>query len=158
MPRYVIERTYAVEESEVPKVATRSKRLARDNYPQIVWEHSHVVVDGNGTPKSFCIYDAPDEETVREHAERLGDHSVDAIYEIAGDVTPDDFPLDENSFQNKGRHRVALGARFARRRRAVVAALRARAGDAASVPHRAAPRRRPAAPPQDGRAPPHASV
>ena len=94
MPRYVIERAYTVEESEVPVVATRSKRLARDEFPQIVWEHSHVVIDGDGTPKSFCIYGAPNEEIVRDHATALGDHSVVAIYEIAGDVTPDDFPLE----------------------------------------------------------------
>jgi hypothetical protein len=94
MPRYVIERSYTVEESEVPTVATRSKRLARDHYPEIVWEHSHVVVDDQGRPKSFCIYGAPTEQMVREHADRLGDHSIVAIYEIAGDVTPDDFPLD----------------------------------------------------------------
>jgi hypothetical protein len=94
MPRYVVERTYTVEEAEVPVVATRSKRLAQDHYPQIIWEHSHVVIDVDGTPKSFCVYGAPSEDIVREHAARLGDHSVDAIYEIAGDVTPDDFPLD----------------------------------------------------------------
>jgi hypothetical protein len=94
MPRYVIERTYTVEEEQVPVVATRSKRLAQDHYPQIIWEHSHVVIDSDGTPKSFCVYDAPNEEMVREHAERLGDHSVERVYEIAGDVTPDDFPLD----------------------------------------------------------------
>ena len=90
MPRYVIERTYTVDESEVPVVATRSKQLARDHFPEVVWEHSHVVLDDAGTPKSFCIYDAPSEEVVRAHANRLGDHSVDAIYEIVGDVTPDD--------------------------------------------------------------------
>jgi hypothetical protein len=94
VPRYVVERTYSVEESEVPVVATRSKRIARDDYPQIIWEHSHVVLDKDGTPKSFCVYDAPNEETVRRHADQLGDHSIVAIYEIAGDVTPDDFPLD----------------------------------------------------------------
>lgn len=94
MPRYVIERSYTVDEAEVPVVATRSKRIGRDHYPEIVWEHSHVVVDQQGTPKSFCIYAAPDEEIIRRHAEQLGDHSVVAIYEIAGDVTPDDFPLD----------------------------------------------------------------
>jgi Protein of unknown function (DUF4242) len=94
MPRFVIERTYTVDEAEVPVVATRSKRLAKDHYPQIVWEHSHVVIDVDGTPKSFCVYDAPSADVVREHAALLGDHSVDAIYEIAGDVTPDDFPLD----------------------------------------------------------------
>ena len=94
MPRYVIERSYTVEEAEVPVVATRSKRIAQDSYPEIVWEHSHVVVDENGAPKSFCVYAAPTEEMVRRHAEELGDHKVVAIYEIAGDVTPDDFPLD----------------------------------------------------------------
>ena len=93
MPRYVIERTYTVDQADVPAVATRSKRLARDHFPQIVWEHSHVVLGTDGTPKSFCVYDAPSEEIVREHAERLGDHSVNVIYEIVGDVTPDDFPL-----------------------------------------------------------------
>jgi hypothetical protein len=97
MPRYVIERTYTVDESEVPVVATRSKQLARDHFPEVVWEHSHVVLDGDGTPKSFCIYGAPSEEVVRAHANRLGDHSVDAIYEIVGDVTPDDFPLDSDN-------------------------------------------------------------
>ena len=96
MPRYVIERSYTVEEGEVPVVATRSKRIARDDYPQIVWEHSHVVLDKDGTPKSFCVYDAPSEEIVRSHADQLGDHTIVAIYEIAGDVTPNDFPLDDD--------------------------------------------------------------
>jgi Protein of unknown function (DUF4242) len=94
MPRYLIERTYTVEMDQVPVVATRSKRIGLEDYPQIVWEHSHVVVDADGTPKSFCVYDAPSEAVVREHAERFGDHSIAAIYEIAGDVTPDDFPLN----------------------------------------------------------------
>ena len=30
---------------------------------------------------------------VREHCEQLGDHFVETIYEIAGDVSPGDFPL-----------------------------------------------------------------
>lgn len=96
MPRFVIERRYTVEEADVPVVATRSKRIVRDDYPEIVWEHSHVVVDRDGTPMSFCVYGAPTEELVRRHAEQLGDHEVVAIYEIAGDVTPDDFPLDDD--------------------------------------------------------------
>jgi hypothetical protein len=96
LSRYLIERSYTVEESEVPVVATRSKRLVRDHYPAIVWEHSHVVVDGDGTPRSFCVYTAPSEELVRDHAAQLGDHEVVAIYEIAGDVTPDDFPLEDS--------------------------------------------------------------
>jgi hypothetical protein len=96
MPRFVIERSYTVEEPEVPVVATRSKRIARDSYPEIVWEHSHVVLDHEGIPKSFCIYAAPSEAMVLQHADDLGDHTIVAIYEIAGDVTPDDFPLADD--------------------------------------------------------------
>lgn len=93
MPRYLIERTYTVDLDDLPRVATRSKAIGHHRFPEIVWEHSHVVVDGEGTPKSFCIYDAPSEDMVREHSLTLGDHFVEEIYEIAGDVTPGDFPL-----------------------------------------------------------------
>lgn len=95
MPRYLIERTYTVELDNLPTVATRSKAIGHHRYPEIVWEHSHVVVDGAGNPKSYCVYDAPSEEIVRAHAQLLGDHVVEEIYEIAGDVTPNDFPLTD---------------------------------------------------------------
>ncbi len=94
MPRYVVERSYSVNMDELTTVATRSKAIALERFPQILWEHSHVVLDADGAPKSFCIYAAPDEDMIREHARLFGEHTVDAIYEIAGDVTPDDFPLD----------------------------------------------------------------
>ena len=93
MPRYLVERTYTVDMDALPTVATRSKAIGHHRFPEIVWEHSHVVVDGNGMPKSYCIYDAPSEEIVREHSQLLGDHFIEAIYEIAGDVSPSDFPL-----------------------------------------------------------------
>ena len=93
MPRYLVERTYTVDMDELPTVATRSKAISHHRYPEIVWEHSHVVVGTDGTPKSFCVYDAPNVEVVREHAQMLGDHTLNEIYEIAGDVSPNDFPL-----------------------------------------------------------------
>jgi hypothetical protein len=93
VPRYLIERTYTVDMDELPAVATRSKAIGHHRYPDIVWEHSHVVVGADGTPKSFCIYDAPTIDVVRDHAALLGDHSINEIYEIAGDVKPSDFPL-----------------------------------------------------------------
>ena len=96
MPRYLIERTYTVDMDGLPNVATRSKAIGHYQYPEIVWEHSHVVVGSDGVPKSFCIYEAPTEEMVREHASRLGDHVVTTIYEVAGDVSPADFPLTED--------------------------------------------------------------
>jgi hypothetical protein len=94
VPRYLVERTYTVDQDRLPAVATRSRRLGRDQFPEIVWEHSHVVMDAQGTLKSFCVYDAPSEAMVREHSKQLGDHFVEQIFEIAGDVTPEDFPLD----------------------------------------------------------------
>ena len=35
------------------------------------------------------------EEVVREHSRQLGDHFVETIWEIAGDVSPADFPLTD---------------------------------------------------------------
>jgi hypothetical protein len=95
MPRFLIERTYTVDVDELPTVATRSKSIGHHKYPEIVWEHSHVVVGADGIPKSFCVYDAPSEDVVRQHAQQLGDHYVETIWEIAGDVTPADFPLTD---------------------------------------------------------------
>ena len=95
MPRYLIERTYEVDEEGMSDVGRRSNEVTRDHFPEIVWEHSHVVVGTDGMPKSFCIYDAPSEEIVRQHAEQFGDHYVETVWEIAGDVSPADFPLTD---------------------------------------------------------------
>jgi Protein of unknown function (DUF4242) len=92
MPRYMIERTFFVDEQEMPEVGRRSKEIAADHFPDIVWEHSHVIVDESGRVRTYCVYQAPDEDTVRRHAAELGRHNVDQIHEIAGDVTPADFP------------------------------------------------------------------
>ena len=92
MPRFLIERTFSVTEQQMQEVGTDSKRIAADKFPEIKWEHSHVIVDDDGGVRTFCIYDAPSADMVREHAEVMGRHNVDKIHEIAGDVTPSDFP------------------------------------------------------------------
>jgi hypothetical protein len=92
MPRYLIERTFFVHEQEMPEVGRRSKEIAAADFPEIVWEHSHVIVDETGGVRTFCIYSAPEKQTVIDHAAALGSHNVDHIHEIAGDVTPADFP------------------------------------------------------------------
>ena len=92
VPRYLIVRTFTVHEDEMPEVGRRSKQIAKEQFPQIVWEHSHVAVDDLGVVRTFCVYSGPDEETIREHAVALGSHTIDAMHEIAGDVTPADFP------------------------------------------------------------------
>lgn len=92
MPRYLVVRTFDVSEEEMPEIGRRSNEVIEGGYPQIVWEHSHVVVDQDGRVMTYCVYESPDEETVRNHAVDLGRHTLDAVHEIAGDVTPSDFP------------------------------------------------------------------
>jgi len=92
MPKYLIERQFTVGQDKMPEVGRRSRRLAEEQFPSVNWEHSHVAVDDSGLVKTFCIYEAPDEEVVREHSNELGEHTIVAIYEVAGDVTPADFP------------------------------------------------------------------
>ncbi len=92
MPRYLVVRKFDVSEEEMPEVGRRSREVMEGSYPQIVWEHSHVVVDDDGTVWTYCVYEAPNEETVREHSVDLGKHTVEQVLEIAGDVTPADFP------------------------------------------------------------------
>jgi hypothetical protein len=92
MPRYLIERQFVVREDEMPDVGRRSRRIAEESFPEIVWEHSHVCVDDAGGVKTYCVYGAPSEDLVREHAKQLGFHEILALSEIAGDVTPGDFP------------------------------------------------------------------
>ena len=88
----MIVRTFTVDADEMPLVGRRSRVIAEERFPQIVWEHSHVTVDDEGVVRTFCVYEAPSQEMVREHAAALGEHTVDSILEIAGDVTPADFP------------------------------------------------------------------
>jgi Nickel responsive protein SCO4226-like len=92
MPRYMIIRVFEVGEEQMPFVGRRSRELVEGEYPEITWEHSHVVVDDEGTVSTYCVYGAPNEEVVREHGGKLGRHRIEGIFEIAGDVTPADFP------------------------------------------------------------------
>jgi hypothetical protein len=91
MPRYLIERTFEVDENQMPRIGRKSNAVIEE-FPGIVWEHSHVVIDEDGSVKTFCVYEAPSEEIVRKHSASLGEHALDRVYEIGGDVTPADFP------------------------------------------------------------------
>jgi hypothetical protein len=96
MPRYLIQRKFSITESEMPRIGRRSKELTIDEFPKIVWEHSHVIVDDDGMAWTYCVYEAPDAETVRQHAIALGEHEY-SIREIVGDVSPADFPLERDA-------------------------------------------------------------
>lgn len=69
MQQYVIEREIpgagSLTEAQIREVSLRSLQTLQDIGPQIQWLHSYVTED-----KVYCVYLAPDEETIREHARR----------------------------------------------------------------------------------------
>ena len=71
MPQFVIEREVpgagALSEAEIRDLSIRSLEVLRNMGPQIQWLHSYVTED-----KVYCVYLAPDENSIREHARRLG--------------------------------------------------------------------------------------
>jgi Protein of unknown function (DUF4242) len=92
MPRYMVIRSFEVGSDQMPGVGRRSREGIEGEFPSITWEHSHVIVGDDGLVKTYCVYAAPSEEIIRDHARFLGKHTIDSIHEIAGDVTPADFP------------------------------------------------------------------
>jgi Protein of unknown function (DUF4242) len=92
MPQFLVERSFTVGQEQMNAVGRRSNDIIRERYPAITWHHSHVALDEDGTVRTFCVYEAPSEEVIREHAALLGRHEVLRISEIVGDVTPSDFP------------------------------------------------------------------
>ena len=71
MPEYVIEREIPgagkMTEEQIRDVSIRSLAVLKGIGPQIQWLHSYVTDD-----RIYCVYLAPDEASVREHARRLG--------------------------------------------------------------------------------------
>lgn len=71
MPEYVIERDMpevgSLGAADLQEAAQTSCSVLRDLGPQIQWVHSYVTDD-----KIYCIYRAPNEEMIREHARRGG--------------------------------------------------------------------------------------
>ena len=54
-------------EDQIREVSLRSLKTLHEMGPQIQWLHSYVTED-----KMYCVYLAPDENTIREHARRTG--------------------------------------------------------------------------------------
>lgn len=71
MPQFVIEREVpgagSLTEVQVRDLSLRSLQTLKEMGPQIQWLHSYVTED-----KVYCVYLAPDEDTVREHARKVG--------------------------------------------------------------------------------------
>ena len=71
MPQYIIEREVpgagALSEIEIRDLSLRSLQTLKEMGPQIQWLHSYVTED-----KVYCVYLAPNEDSIREHARRAG--------------------------------------------------------------------------------------
>lgn len=71
MPEFVIERKIpgagSLSDEEIREVSLRSLKTLKEMGPEIQWVHSYVTED-----KLYCVYLAPDEDSIREHARRVG--------------------------------------------------------------------------------------
>ena len=71
MPKFVIEREMPgvgkFSDAEIQEASRKSVSVLKGMGTEIQWLQSYVTGD-----KIYCVYLAPDEETIREHAKRTG--------------------------------------------------------------------------------------
>jgi hypothetical protein len=86
MPRFVIERAFpgagALTGRDHKAIAIKSCDVLRDLGPSIQWVQSFVTDD-----KIYCEYIAPDEATVRRHAE-LGGFPATSVAQVRAVIDP----------------------------------------------------------------------
>jgi hypothetical protein len=86
MPKYVIEREIPgageLTPAELKAISQKSCGVLRGMGPQIQWLESYVTGD-----KVYCIYIAPDEASVCEHA-RQGGFPADRVSEVKAVIDP----------------------------------------------------------------------
>ena len=85
MPQYVIERSLPgagdLSEQEIHGIAKTSNEVL-DGMPGVQWQESYVTQD-----KLYCVYVAPDPESVREHARR-GGFPADSVEQVRRRIDP----------------------------------------------------------------------
>jgi Protein of unknown function (DUF4242) len=86
MPKYVIERELPgagkLSPQELQAISQKSCGVLRNLGPEIQWVHSYVTPD-----KVYCIYIAPNEKLIREHASQ-GGFPANRISEIKSVIDP----------------------------------------------------------------------
>ena len=86
MPTYVIERELPgagkLTPPELQAISATSCGVLRDLGPSIQWNHSYVTAD-----KIYCVYDAPSEAMVRDHA-RQGGFPANQVSEVKSIIDP----------------------------------------------------------------------
>jgi hypothetical protein len=86
MPKYVIEREIPgagnLSSDELKAISQTSCNVLRNMGPEIIWQHSYVAAD-----KIYCVYIAPNEELVREHATR-GGFPANSVMKVSSIIDP----------------------------------------------------------------------
>lgn len=86
MPKYVIEREVPgagkMSPAELQALSQKSCNVLNQLGPQIQWLRSYVTDD-----KIYCVYIAPNEEMVREHA-RIGEFPANKISQVKKVIDP----------------------------------------------------------------------
>jgi hypothetical protein len=86
MPKFLIEREIPgagdLKPEELQAISQKSCGVLRDMGPQVQWVESYVTGD-----KVYCVYIAPDEAAVREHARR-GGFPANRVSEIRRMIDP----------------------------------------------------------------------
>ena len=86
MPKYVIEREIPgagkLSAAELQAISQKSCGVLHEMGPAIQWVHSYVTDD-----KIYCVYIAPNEAAVREHAQR-GGFPANRISEVRSVIDP----------------------------------------------------------------------
>ena len=86
MPKYLIEREVPgagkLSSQQLQAISQKSCSVLRKLGSQIQWLHSYVVDD-----KIYCVYIAPNEEMIREHA-RQGGFPANRVSEVKTMIDP----------------------------------------------------------------------
>jgi len=88
VPKFVVEREVPgagkMTPQELQAISQKSCNVLRNMGPQIQWLHSYVTDD-----KIYCVYIAPNEEAIREHAKQGGfpANRISAIRDVMDPTT-----------------------------------------------------------------------
>lgn len=86
MPKFVIERELPgagqLPAETLQAISQKSCGILKGLGPEIQWVHSYVTAN-----KIYCVYIAPSEELVREHA-RQGGFPADSVAEVRAVIDP----------------------------------------------------------------------
>jgi hypothetical protein len=88
MPKYVIERDFPgagkLTADQLKAMSQSSCTVLAEMGPQIQWVHSYVTDD-----KVYCVYNAPNEDMIYEHAKKGGfpANSVSKVSSVIDPVT-----------------------------------------------------------------------